>query len=236
KQRYKKVASKVNGAWLISALNILNESEINFKQAKNKRLHVELTLIKLCYLNQALKLVNENGEPGKKKLVELVKPVSFRALQPVAERVDKEIKARQTVVPNTEKPSHPIALAKDEALLIIEKEVFLPAAQKMVADNTLVVKPKPLKNPRKSLKEIQESIALENKNSQEKELSEEELNIAWNLYIEELVKVNNHSAVSNFKQARLVITGDYRIEIITDNNLQQKFIEAERGELITHLR
>src|SRR5690606_16918600 len=93
-----------------------------------------------------------------------------------------------------------------------------------------------LKNPRKSLKEIQESIALENKNSQEKELSEEELNIAWNLYIEELVKVNNHSAVSNFKQARLVITGDYRIEIITDNNLQQKFIEAERGELITHLR
>src|SRR5690606_24682485 len=91
KQRYKKVASKVNGAWLISALNILNESEINFKQAKNKRLHVELTIIKLCYLNQALKLVNENGETGKKKLVESVKPVSFRALQPVAERVDKEI-------------------------------------------------------------------------------------------------------------------------------------------------
>ena len=39
--------------YLINALNVLNDSEINYKSARNKRLHVELALIKLCYLAQA---------------------------------------------------------------------------------------------------------------------------------------------------------------------------------------
>lgn len=67
KQRYLDAASKIEASWLLSALNILNESEINYRMAKNKRLHVELGFIKLCYLNQALELINDNGQPGKKK-------------------------------------------------------------------------------------------------------------------------------------------------------------------------
>src|SRR5580765_1394406 len=49
KDKYVETAKKISPAVLISALNILNESEINYKQARNKRLHVELALIKLCY-------------------------------------------------------------------------------------------------------------------------------------------------------------------------------------------
>ena len=90
RQRYLDAASKIEATWLLSALNILSESEINFRQAKNKRLHVELTLIKLCYLNQALELVNDKGQLSKKKQVENVKPVSFRALAPVAEKIKNE--------------------------------------------------------------------------------------------------------------------------------------------------
>ena len=64
RERYISTAKNIPAAYLVSALNILNETEINYKAARNKRLHVELALIKLCYLQQAIELVNDldNGD------------------------------------------------------------------------------------------------------------------------------------------------------------------------------
>ncbi len=74
KDRYIDVGKSVDTLYLISALNVLNEAELNFKSARNKRLHVELALIKLCYLAQALQV---SAGDGKKKADQL-RPVSFR--------------------------------------------------------------------------------------------------------------------------------------------------------------
>ena len=79
-------------SWLISALNIINEAEINYKQARNKRLHVELALIKLTYLHQALEL--SAGDNGPKKKIEAVKAVSFRAI-PIIEVKENKDAGRQ---------------------------------------------------------------------------------------------------------------------------------------------
>src|SRR5690348_7526619 len=76
RDKYIAAGRAVDAAWLISALNVLNEAEINYKGARNKRLHVELALIKLSYLGQALQLTAE--PTGKKKALESVRPVSFR--------------------------------------------------------------------------------------------------------------------------------------------------------------
>ncbi|MBK7307989.1 MAG: DNA polymerase III subunit gamma/tau [Chitinophagaceae bacterium] len=67
KQKYLQAAQQIATGWLIAALNLLNEAEINYKQARNKRLHVELTIIKLCYLLQAVEMVNNDGAVSKKK-------------------------------------------------------------------------------------------------------------------------------------------------------------------------
>src|SRR3954464_13039003 len=58
--KYIETAKKVSAAYLISALNILNEAEINYKMARNKRLHVEMTMIKLTFLQQAIELAFDN--------------------------------------------------------------------------------------------------------------------------------------------------------------------------------
>jgi DNA polymerase-3 subunit gamma/tau len=42
RERYIATAKEYFAAYLVSALNILNETEINYKAARNKRLHVEL--------------------------------------------------------------------------------------------------------------------------------------------------------------------------------------------------
>lgn len=80
KDRYIAAAKQVSVAYLISALNILNETEINYKGARNKRLHVELALIKLTYLQQAVDLASGSDGLSKKKLIDEAKPVAFRTL------------------------------------------------------------------------------------------------------------------------------------------------------------
>src|SRR6478735_4187530 len=69
-EKYMQKAEQVSISYLVSALNILNEFEINYKMARNKRLHVELTLIKLNYLQQAIELVSDNGSIIKKKRID----------------------------------------------------------------------------------------------------------------------------------------------------------------------
>ncbi|PUZ29140.1 DNA polymerase III subunit gamma/tau [Chitinophaga parva] len=70
RERYKQLSGHVSPAYLITALHLLNETEINYRLARNKRLHVEMALIKLCFLQQAITLSSDDsGEVVKKKLV-----------------------------------------------------------------------------------------------------------------------------------------------------------------------
>ncbi len=54
KQRYQAQGRLVPNGFLLNALNIANQCEIHYKTSKNKRLHVELALMKMCYLPAAL--------------------------------------------------------------------------------------------------------------------------------------------------------------------------------------
>lgn len=243
KKRYKTTAQAINSNWILSAMNIVSESEINYRLAKNKRLHVEMTCIKLCYLSQALNLVNSQDGLSKKKLTDNVKPVAFRAITPIAIKEILPEQKNQTVhhptaTKSVTEPKVQSEKPLEEAKLVIEKDILKPVDVKAVADHT-AVKEKPKKTVKLSslkLESIRAKVALENKNNQILELNEEELAVAWGLYIEKLGIKNNHSAVSNFKSAELKIIDGNTIEIISDNSLQQMFIEAERGELITHLQ
>ncbi len=231
KQRYLETASKINDAWLLSALNILNESEINYRLAKNKRLHVELTFIKLSYLNQALSLVNENGQLSKKKQLETIRPVSFKTISPIAVPSSKKEKSK----PALPKQTKPVP-SNSEAKLVIENGI-VPKNETPEQETQVAAKPPKARFTKlRSLEKIREKVAEENRNSHTIELNEEELYIAWGKYIDKLMETNKKPIVSNFKTARLNIVDENCIEIVTLTSLQQKFIEAERGELITHLQ
>jgi DNA polymerase III subunit gamma/tau len=68
KAKYYTQANQVSENYIINAISILNQTEIQFKQARNKRLHVELALIKMNYLGSAIQLLSdEDGAVLKKK-------------------------------------------------------------------------------------------------------------------------------------------------------------------------
>ena len=223
KQKYLQAAQQISIGWLIAALNLLNDAEINYKQARNKRLHVELAIIKLCYLLQAVEIVSDEGGVSKKKIIETAKPVAFKAIRII------KVKEIENIVA-AEPPAKKITEAK---LILEEPEIRI---EKKVSTELAPVHAEPKKSL-SSLDAIRKKVTAQNKNGKEvKEITEDELKICWDTFIEKLNAKKNHSAVTNFKIAELKIIDNNAIEIITESNIQQKFIEQERAELVDDLQ
>ncbi|TAK33271.1 MAG: DNA polymerase III subunit gamma/tau [Saprospiraceae bacterium] len=60
KERYYQLSELAPASFLLTALNICNDCDVNYKMARDKRLHVELALIKMCYITQAIQLATRN--------------------------------------------------------------------------------------------------------------------------------------------------------------------------------
>lgn len=77
-QKYQQTAGLVSPAYLVSALNILNEAEVAYKMARNKRLHVEMAIIKLNFLQQAIELSMDEGTGAVVKKKQIDGPVAYK--------------------------------------------------------------------------------------------------------------------------------------------------------------
>jgi DNA polymerase-3 subunit gamma/tau len=65
--RYAEQAEQCSASFLMTALNYANKCDMGYKNAKNQRLHVELTLMKISQLNHILK-PEAMAAPDKKKI------------------------------------------------------------------------------------------------------------------------------------------------------------------------
>jgi len=228
KEKYIETAKKTDAAFLISALNVLSEAEINYKLARNKRLHVELALIRLCYLKQAIELVSKGEITDKKKLTETVKPVAFRSIVPV------EIHKKESGSSGKD----------DQAKLIIETGKLNLQKEKAEPKTVHPVQPA---NENKSaspdpalgaLSKIRQQLANRQNTNQEngsKPLVQEDLEQAWQNFTQQL-KQNKNSATESFQRAALKIRDQHSFEVITNNNLEQKFIEQEKRNFSDYLQ
>jgi DNA polymerase-3 subunit gamma/tau len=229
--KYIAVAAKTGVSYLVSALNILNEAEINYKMARNKRLHVELTLIKLNFLQQAIELSMDNGNVVKKKRVD--GPVAFRTrsvsplqFQPAAVKtpeaklyIDQKpapaVKPVQTAPPPQSSPTPPIARPAPRTVPSNEngtKKSLLDVLREKAGDKY-------------AIEEVKEAELL----------TMERLTACWNEYTAQLEKKLKHSSAGTFKSARLVIENDIRFTVTVSALTSQKFVEQERMMLIDHL-
>jgi DNA polymerase III subunit gamma/tau len=57
-QKYVQQAKAAPLSFILSALNIGNSASLNYKESKNQRLHIELTLIKMASIPSSLNLTN----------------------------------------------------------------------------------------------------------------------------------------------------------------------------------
>ncbi len=221
--KYIEVAAKTSIAYLVSALNILNDTEVNFKMARNKRLHVELALIKLNFLQQAIDMAFDKNAVVKKKRVD--GPIAFRT---------KEIK------PLTQKAI--IADENSSAKLLIEKPLIKTTINtdsmpplNPVFNNNNTAKPINTIGGKKNLLD-----ALRDKVGAKYDIQEvteaEVLNIDkllqfWKDYTLILEKQLKHSAAGTFKIADIEIDSDIHFTVRVSAITAQKFVEQEKLEL-----
>jgi DNA polymerase-3 subunit gamma/tau len=234
KDRYIETAKKVSPVLLISALNILNDSEINYKAARNKRLHVELALIKLCYLQQAIQLSADTNGIAKKKIVEGALAFRTSAIKPFT--------GSQMAVAKTSGSTTTAKLIIETSVVNEDAPVYQPAININRPPNTespVTSNPQPVTGSKLSaLDKIRKQYQGNGNNGNgniNHSLQLEDLKKAWTEYVVKLKEAKNPAA-QPFELALLRIKDENSFEAVTANNIEQKFIEQERNKLFAFLQ
>ncbi|MBL0232127.1 MAG: DNA polymerase III subunit gamma/tau [Chitinophagaceae bacterium] len=223
RERYKTAAKKISPALLLSALNILTEAEIGYKSARNRRLHVELALIRLCYLQQAIELSSAGTQVVKKKLSDTPQAFRVRAIRPFG--------------PETiEKP----AQTNGAKLIIEEQKANIPSKPSVPASVSEVIAPAittAKASKLKSLESIRQQVKQNGQFGTEElanPLQQDELKKAWFDFVE-ILRKEKSPAVQPFNLAQLRIKEPHSFEAITANNIEKQFIEQNRNRLFSFL-
>lgn len=229
-EKYTSVAKATGLSFLVSALNILNEAEINYKMARNKRLHVEMALIKLNFLQQAIELSTDNGTVIKKKRLD--GPVAYKIkninpLQVKAAATDAKPATQQSsrlyiqeeLQPET-KPKANTATATVAAKLPVNgaQSAAAATARPAVGKVSLLETLRAKIGDQYNIEEIKEAEALELNKLQD----------TWNQYGLKMEEQQKHSSANTFKLAKLNIETDNFFTVVVHAITQQRFIEQEK--------
>ncbi|MBS4065206.1 MAG: DNA polymerase III subunit gamma/tau [Chitinophagaceae bacterium] len=234
KDKYIITAKATSASWIISALNVLNEAEINYKQARNKRLHVELALIKLTYLQQAIDLTS----PDKKKVAE--KAVQFRAIKPISVSSSQTTDDGKKTVQSQQSTVNSKTSEFSSAKLIVEelKPSYQPTSKPLSRVSTTSTSATSSSAKVSSLAKIRQQVAEQNNLTTQKAsaLTDEELQVAWKEFILKLKTANKHSVVSTLEMMECKVKAPELFEITCFGNVQLGFLKQEKTALLEHVQ
>jgi len=244
REQYISVAKEVSTPYLVSALNLLNEAEIQFKMARNKRLHVEMAIIKLNFLQQAIELSMEDSQVVKKKLVDSHYPIRLKKIIPLSNSV---VTSEAKLIIEQKAPrvaSAPVksstTLPKVENDTKATNESVIETKQASSVSKTSSSTTPPESNiPKGNNKNL--LAVLQNKYGEKYKIEEvidsipltmEDLRKCWDDFTLTLETALKHSAASTFKLADLAIEDDTHFTITVPALTAQKFVEQERMNVL----
>jgi DNA polymerase-3 subunit gamma/tau len=241
-EKFAAVADKTDSSYMLSALNIISTAEIEIRQARNKRLHIELALIKLNFLHQAIELSTDQQQVIKKKRIDgpvLIKKRAIQSLSPVQDTTPVASgTSTPAVVSSPQKAPAKVSIATAQPTI---RQTPPPASS-----SALPTQPAPAVNrntlatgdKKNLLSALREKYGSEYNIEEVKEaqvLSLEKLTTCWEHYAGMLEGEKKHSAAAAFKTARIQIENDIKALITVYSVTSQKFIEAERMKVLDFL-
>ena len=228
--KFKQQAELTSTSFLLSAMNICSTCESNYKSAKNARLHLELSLLKINYLPSVYQLATEGGT-GKKP-------------EPQAKSAGATTQTTVPTPPAIEVPAAPVA----------EKPIALPEQVIESAPAPIEEAPKPHVKPvaqmsASGLGGLRSSKSVIKPKAQEDEVKEQAVTNDFNNQAFDSAKFLGvwNEIAQKFKDANLInkfVMMDRPIELIdtvahikVENEVQvQHFNEQLRMEVLGTLR
>lgn len=130
REKYKVQSRFCETSWLLSRLDVSNKTDINFKAAKNQRLHIELSLLKMC-----TDLTIVSNEPVKKKVELTINPVQFVLNSTPPEKKENANENQPPI--NKEKPAY-INTGKKSISISGKKKIEAENKTEMISNEVLL--------------------------------------------------------------------------------------------------
>lgn len=234
KEKYRVQSAACNANWLLAQLDLAAKADYQYRSAKNQRLHIELTLMKMCTINQTLTAPSE----GAKKKIEL--PINSISPAPatsstVSQPVESQPTAASTAVAT---PSVPLATPSpvNTSSPKVETTVNNPAT----ASRPTV----PTYKKSISITEKLNSSA-EKKTEAKQEESLPEITTAfdqpmveglWRSYADKLEKNGRMTLSAAMKKRTPTIGQNFELNFIVDSAAAEKDLSEEKLDLLIYLR
>lgn len=235
REKYKEQAKACPINFLYQALNLCNECDLKYKESKNKRLLVELTLIQLSQLTQL------SEDSSKKKQPQSLKPIAREAVRtdapqstsnqaskpvatpPVQSTERKESVSTGSVPKKSLTPIEPLELGKKQNETSNTMEAPLSIS---IRKNTREEKPEEIKKA--SQPETPVTLGQAN-------FTDDELIKSWRNYASLLPK--EHKAIAVRMENALLNRQDaLTFEVAVDNKIIEQDFEALRPSILNYLR
>jgi DNA polymerase III, subunit gamma and tau len=248
---YYEKANQAPPSFVLSALNVINDSELNYKNANNKRLHVEMCLIRLCYLLQATD-VKKNSDsdvadaPAQPAFIPPAPPPApgyqHAPVQPAAFSEPEPVRQAPPVPQPAAEVTHPApqpAPVQVQPTAEALKPAPLPAPQ---ATSTVPPPPPPPANPNRRIsKNLMDEIGAAVQNTVTTEVEVKELTQEWVFTLYELYKQEIQAANKSMLHAQLSamqteVHPPDEIRIIAPNDLSESYAKDQRNLLIDFFR
>ncbi|QRQ59636.1 DNA polymerase III subunit gamma/tau [Sphingobacterium multivorum] len=250
RQKYLQQSQKASPGFLLSALNISNQCEINYKTSKNQRLQVELSLLKTCHIASAIKLsqlgsvqIPSATEGVKKKLPE---PVVGQAQQTsVVPTPQATSPANAPVVENPVTPrsqANPVNYQASETKEEVKKDPISNVPPKVKkggwgASTAAIIPSLPDLNTiydnNAVAKEGDEPELI--RGSEQRDVSFGQFIAVWNSYAEQL-KAENKINLYTMMTAMQPRLNGVLIEIDVENGVQMDVLQSAKVDVLNYLR
>ncbi len=211
RERYRQQAYLSPTSFVLTALNLTNTCDIQYKTAQNKRLHVEIALIKMTYINRTVDLAAQPQAALEKKNTNV--EVASKTGQNSAALAEKQpVVEYKSILETLQQPKiEPIPTVKIKNL-----DSFKIGGQ--VSD----------------LDAIYATVKAEHKAEQAKtsRLTDENLKMAWKKYGE---KIDSPSLKATLEKAELSIQADSLIVVTVGSTVSQTSIK-QTLDLVDYLR
>jgi DNA polymerase-3 subunit gamma/tau len=252
--RYAEVAKGLTVSFLVTAIQVLTDAELSYRNTRNGRLHVELALIKLCYLQQVIDIaVTPEGKVTLKRRLDGPVAIREKPVAPLLLKIhapkegaqlkieSKELTKDTSDVPapvknqvNSQMPSpaQPIAQStpmppQEVSSIPIPKPVIPTSAPRPMAARTDLLGTLKAEKLHKSSQPGVEKQVMQPEWEQVKQI--------WDAYIERLKEGQRHLIITSFQIADIRIEGE-AIVIKSATKINQKILEGEGSELLKQFK
>ena len=236
KEKYKVQALACSGEWLLAQLELAGKADYQYRSAKNQRLHIELTLMKMCTGSTA-----SSTEVGKKKSEQRVLTSTAAAITSGATATISPI-----VIPVAEEPTTVSSINNQiasEALSSPSQKPLLQETSKINATPSRPVLPTFKKTVSLSAKlnggldkKVEAKSEAEPQPDIANSFNQSSLEQYWNEYAIKLEKAGRMSLSSAMTKRKPIIETIDHLKFTVDSAAVEKDMNDEKLELLAFLR